>query len=159
MTTITKTTASPSKFQVGDIVTWDGNEWWQGGKAEVTSLDSEFGKDFIDVTVIEPVPVNTLNSAVGKVIAEYPRSLKLVTSAENPAEPADAVAHPPHYGGKDNPYEVIKVAEAWGLDKDAYLFNVLKYVARAGKKGDRLEDLKKGLFYYNRKIKNLEDAQ
>ena len=41
---------------------------------------------------------------------------------------------PTHYGGADNPYEVIKVCEAWGLDKDAYLFNVVKYVARAGKK-------------------------
>lgn len=26
-----------------------------------------------------------------------------------------AVDHPAHYGGKDNPYEAIKVIEAWGL--------------------------------------------
>lgn len=63
----------------------------------------------------------------------------------------EAVEHPAHYGG-DTTYEVIKVAEAWGLDKDAYLFNVLKYIARAGKKGSRLEDLKKGGFYLNRRI-------
>jgi len=44
------------------------------------------------------------------------------------------------------------------LDKDAYLFNVVKYVARAGKKDSNkeLEDLKKALFYLNRKIQNLE---
>jgi hypothetical protein len=53
---------------------------------------------------------------------------------------------------------VIKVAEAWDLDKDAYLFNVVKYVARAGKKDPtkELEDLKKAAFYLDRKIKNLE---
>lgn len=68
------------------------------------------------------------------------------------------VNHPNYYGGEDNTYEVIKVCEAWGLDKDAYLFNVVKYVARAGKKNrdKELEDLKKALFYLDRKIKNLE---
>lgn len=70
----------------------------------------------------------------------------------------EAVEHPAHYGG-DTTYEVIKVAEAWGLDKDAYLFNVLKYIARAGKKGSEVEDLKKGGFYLNRKIENLEEAK
>lgn len=70
----------------------------------------------------------------------------------------EMVNGPSHYGGADNPYEVIKVCEEWGLDKDAYLFNVVKYVARAGKKdvNKEIEDLKKALFYLNRKIKNLE---
>jgi len=70
----------------------------------------------------------------------------------------EMVNHPNHYGGEDNTYEVIKVCEAWGLDKDAYLFNVVKYVARAGKKNPdkELEDLKKALFYLDRRIKNLE---
>jgi len=69
----------------------------------------------------------------------------------------EMVNHPNHYGG-DNTYEVIKVCEAWDLDKDAYLFNVVKYVARAGKKDQtkELEDLKKAAFYLDRKIKNLE---
>lgn len=76
------------------------------------------------------------------------------------AAPAtEAVNHPLHYGGEDDPYEVIKVAEAWGLDKDAYLFNVTKYVARADKKGKQLEDLKKARFYLDRKIKQLEAGQ
>ena len=67
---------------------------------------------------------------------------------------------PKHYGGADNPYEVIKVCEAWGLDKDAYLFNVVKYVARAGKKDPlkELEDLKKALFYLERKINNIKNG-
>ena len=69
------------------------------------------------------------------------------------------VNHPDHYKfGENNQYEVVEVCEAWGLDKDAYLFNVVKYVARAGKKDPKkeLEDLKKAVFYLERKIKNLE---
>jgi len=41
-------------------------------------------------------------------------------------EKKEMVNGPQHYGGADNPYEVIKVCEAWGLDFDAYLFNVVK---------------------------------
>jgi hypothetical protein len=68
----------------------------------------------------------------------------------------DAVDHPAHYGGEDNPYEAIKVVEAWDLD--FYLGNVIKYVSRAGKKGDQLEDLKKARWYLDRKIARMEAA-
>lgn len=73
----------------------------------------------------------------------------------------DLVNHPNHYGGSENVYEVIKVCEAWELDNDAYLFNVVKYVARAGKKSTdtEIQDLKKALFYLDRKIKNLENKK
>jgi hypothetical protein len=72
----------------------------------------------------------------------------------------EMVNHPSHYGGKDNVYEVVKVCEAWGLDKDAYIFNVVKYVARAGKKDTdkELQDMKKALWYLNRKIERLENG-
>lgn len=64
------------------------------------------------------------------------------------------VQHPEYYGGKDNLYEVVKVCEAWGMHKDAYLFNVIKYVARAGKKkqADEILDLEKAIWYLTQKI-------
>ena len=64
---------------------------------------------------------------------------------------------PNHYGGKDNQYEVFKVLEAWELDKDFYLGNVIKYVARAGKKNKskEKEDLQKALVYLQRRIDSL----
>ena len=69
----------------------------------------------------------------------------------------EAVDHPSHYGGEKNPYEAIKVIEAWDLNFS--LGNVLKYMSRAGKKSDNiLEDLKKAAWYLNREIKRIEDA-
>jgi len=64
---------------------------------------------------------------------------------------------PDYYGGKDNTYEVFQVLEAWGLDKDFYLGNVIKYVARAGKKNKSTEkeDLQKALVYLQRRINSL----
>lgn len=69
---------------------------------------------------------------------------------------SESVNHPDHYGG-DTTYEAIKVIEAWGLGFS--LGNLVKYVARAGKKdpAKELEDLKKARFYLERHIKNLED--
>jgi hypothetical protein len=66
----------------------------------------------------------------------------------------EAVNHPDHYGGKDNPYEVIKVIRAWELSFS--LGNVVKYVARAGKKdpAKRLEDLHKAMWYLQEEIAN-----
>lgn len=73
------------------------------------------------------------------------------------SENKEMVNHPEHYGGEGNPYEVVKIAEGTGLDKDAYLFNVLKYIVRAGKKdpNKEIEDLKKAQFYLQRRIDNL----
>ena len=71
----------------------------------------------------------------------------------------EKVNHPKHYQfGGDDTYEVVNVAEVWGLDKDAYLFNVLKYIVRSGKKDDNppLQDLKKALWYLDRRIKTLD---
>lgn len=64
----------------------------------------------------------------------------------------DAVNHPAHYGS--GTYETIKVIEAWGLG--FCLGNTVKYISRAGKKGDALEDLKKARWYLDREIENRE---
>jgi hypothetical protein len=63
---------------------------------------------------------------------------------------------PKYYGGAGNTYEVFNVLEAWGLDEDFYLGNVIKYLARAGKKtSNKKEDLQKALVYLQRRIDKL----
>lgn len=62
----------------------------------------------------------------------------------------EAVHHPKHYGGKDNPYEAIKVIEAWGLG--FCLGNTVKYISRCGKKDDEIQELEKALWYLQREI-------
>lgn len=69
----------------------------------------------------------------------------------------ETVDHPAHYGGGANPYEAIKVIEAWGLG--FCLGNTVKYLCRAGKKGDELEDLEKAAWYLNRRIKQVKSTQ
>lgn len=68
---------------------------------------------------------------------------------------SENVNHPTHYGGEDNPYEAIKVIEAWDLGFN--LGNVVKYLSRAGKKGNTLEDLRKAAWYLQREIQNREN--
>jgi hypothetical protein len=67
------------------------------------------------------------------------------------------VNHPAHYNsGK---YEVIEVLEDWKLE--GHEWNVVKYIARAGKKdpSKRVEDLEKGAWYLARKIELLKAAK
>ena len=70
----------------------------------------------------------------------------------------EQVNHPEHYG--EGVYEVINIIEHFPhIDNSMHLGNVVKYVLRAGKKGDALEDLKKAQFYLSRKIKRMEDEK
>lgn len=64
----------------------------------------------------------------------------------------EVINHPDHYGGEDNLYETIKVIEAWKLNFN--LGNCIKYISRAGKKADLLEDLMKAQWYLEREISN-----
>lgn len=82
--------------------------------------------------------------------------LDLIAKAE---EEPEAVDHPNHYGGKDNPYEAIKVIENWGLG--FCLGNTVKYISRAGKKerDKKLQDLKKAAWYLNREIERMEPGE
>lgn len=65
---------------------------------------------------------------------------------------------PAYYGCDGNVYEVFNVLEAWGLDKDFYLGNVIKYIVRAKKKDSskELEDLEKAEVYLKRRIAELK---
>lgn len=67
----------------------------------------------------------------------------------------DNVNHPPHYNS--GRIEVIAAIEEWGLG--FHLGNVVKYVARAGKKDTStyLEDLKKARWYIDRAIEVSEN--
>ena len=62
------------------------------------------------------------------------------------------VNHPDHYGGKDNPYETIKVLEA-RLTREEFIgamkFQVYKYNDRALYKENELQDYEKAAFYQN----------
>ena len=64
----------------------------------------------------------------------------------------DTIDHPSHY--TYSCVEPIDVIEAWGLG--FHLGCLLKYVCRAGRKGERLEDLKKARWYLDREICRLE---
>lgn len=69
---------------------------------------------------------------------------------------SEAVDHPAHYGGADNPYEAIKVIEAWQLG--FCLGNTVKYIARAEHKGATIEDLEKARWYLDREIERRKNA-
>jgi hypothetical protein len=67
----------------------------------------------------------------------------------------DQVNSPAHY--TDGGIQTIDFIEAKGLN--FHLGNVVKYISRAGKKGDNLEDLLKAQWYLNREIERLQNGK
>ena len=68
----------------------------------------------------------------------------------------DNVNRPSHYT-EGRRFETIEVIEDWDLD--FCLGNAVKYISRAGRKDDTLQDLKKAQWYVNRAISELETPE
>lgn len=84
----------------------------------------------------------------------YSNDKPIIDGDGNPINPIfDNVNRPAHYC-EGRKYEPIEVINDWELDFD--LGNVVKYISRAGRKIDAVEDLKKARFYLNHKITMLE---
>lgn len=62
------------------------------------------------------------------------------------------VDHPDHYNGNPSGVECIDVVEHMGFN----VGNAVKYLWRAGSKGDAAEDLKKARWYVDRELQRLE---
>lgn len=65
------------------------------------------------------------------------------------------ITNPGHYCFSN--IEPIQVIQEWKLN--FCLGNAIKYIARAGKKGDKLEDLKKAKQYLEFEIKRMENVE
>lgn len=61
----------------------------------------------------------------------------------------DKINHPKHYC-EGRKYEPIDIIEDWGLGMHAG--NAVKYISRAGRKGDAIEDLEKARWYVDRYV-------
>ena len=67
----------------------------------------------------------------------------------------DPINNPSHYA-EGRQYEPIAVIEDWQLNYR--LGNAVKYISRAGRKQNAIEDLRKAVWYIEREIETLEGA-
>lgn len=67
----------------------------------------------------------------------------------------DLINHPRHYTDHPSGVECIQITEHMNF----CLGNAVKYIWRAGLKGDAAEDLKKARFYIDREIARIEAAK
>lgn len=67
----------------------------------------------------------------------------------------DMVNHPPHYNEHPSGVECIQIVEHMNFCRG----NAVKYIWRAGEKGDPIEDLKKARWYIDREIERLNGKE
>lgn len=125
---------------------WDettqGNDYWE--RVYNLAYDGHYSKSELDDTKVKvKLDFSPYEERVDK-------SVNITTLPHHPDYGDSEAIQPDHYGGKDNPYEAIKVIKAHDLN--FCLGNVIKYVLRAGKKGDRAEDLRKAIKYLEMEI-------
>lgn len=87
----------------------------------------------------------------GKEMKSYTNELKLKDDKK-------VINHPARYGG-DTTYECIKVLQAWVSEEEYRGFlrcNAIKYLCRAGKKDEIVQELKKSVWYINKLIESYE---
>ncbi len=138
-----------AKIMSNDLFLWNLNKLDEASKLE---YDLHFvGLDLVAATIFLKTKKNE-------------DVFKLDVSMENKMA-KEAINHPDHYGGVNNPYEAIKVIEA--LNFNFHIGNVFKYISRAGKKIDELnqseqlsllKDLKKARWYLDRYITLVENS-
>lgn len=64
------------------------------------------------------------------------------------SDEADLINHPPHYTSHPSGVECIEIVQHMNF----CLGNAIKYIWRAGLKGDEVEDLKKARWYIEREL-------
>lgn len=148
LTTNTKTVATPSKFQPGDLVrfTDEGFPDWIGQEGIV--LSNENDGVVYRITKAAATELGPRWNTVGNISSNHADQLTVITE---PAED-DPVSSPKHY--TQYPVEVIELTEHMDFCRG----NAVKYLARAGHKdpAKELEDLKKASWYVLRSIAKLE---
>ena len=72
--------------------------------------------------------------------------------ALSPHDCADPVNHPRHYGTHPSGIECIEITRHMNFN----LGNAMKYIWRAGEKGNAIQDLEKAVWYLQDEIKRLK---
>ena len=67
----------------------------------------------------------------------------------------DAITKPAHYTQHPSGVECITITEHFNFN----LGNAIKYVWRAGLKGNKIQDLEKAAWYIQRELERLKQAQ
>lgn len=89
---------------------------------------------------------------IGIIGEESNMAAKASNNRKVEKENFDTISNPAHYT-QGRKYEPRKVIEDWKLG--FYTGNAVKYISRAGRKGDAVEDMRKAVQYLNWEIERL----
>lgn len=124
-----------------------------GGKGEPAPKKRELVHDALGITPEHAAKMRAEHGD-GNPVGAPGKWGKRWSDSPQSKEDKEAINHPSHYThGK---FEAIDVIEDWQLNFN--LGNAVKYICRAGHKGDLLENLKKSAWYLNREIHTVQKA-
>lgn len=132
------------KYKVGDVVrlvnTDEMSEEWRGKSVTISAVNT-LGRFY------------RIEEDGGQCIW-YESDIEYLEASAAEKIQGNESTHPTHYQGGVEPIDLIE-AQQLSFNRG----NVVKYVCRAGRKDNELEDLKKAEFYLKREIDRLERVQ
>lgn len=124
---------------------WNGEEQWI--QIQNPDGDSKMTLPYIFIRTVQGDRIPWLASQADILMDDWVECRKATIATW--FKGFDPVDRPSHYCEGRN-YEPIKVIADWNLNYN--LGNALKYISRAGRKGDYIQDLEKALYYLQAEI-------
>lgn len=87
-----------------------------------------------------------------QAVIPTPQLKPLEFSSNSGSKQHDPVNHPKHYTAHPSGVECIQIVEHMNFNRG----NAIKYIWRAGDKGNEVEDLQKAIWYLAREVKRLK---
>jgi hypothetical protein len=127
---------------------------WQKVELDTKEIEKQIEEQTGVPVLVEEVSESRVEK-LKQIFNEAQERKKRGRPAKDKLSSSDPVNSPAHY--TDGGIETIDYIEAKNLNY--HLGNVVKYVSRAGKKGEILQDLEKAMWYLTREIERLKAQQ
>ena len=122
-------------------------------EGEVQALAAERTRPLPSPALRRPIPVRDILPTEAPTEDLTALAIPPAEASAAPAQPApDYVNHPPHYTAHPSGVECITITRHMNFNRG----NAIKYIWRAGDKGNEIEDLRKAAWYIADEIARLE---
>ena len=134
------------------VIFWDGIDYFIFNPLNILQRDCI--EELKSKGVYTETIIKDIKNEVDRIVELFDEKPKLTSKSPNvSSNVSSTLSRPAHYGGKDNPFEAIKIIHHYNLNFN--LGNIIKYTLRCGKKDEAIKELEKIKQYADFEIQRL----
>lgn len=137
------------------VIFWDNINYFIDNSLRYIQLgctNELINNDILDTETI----IKDIKNEIDRLVELLRIKPKITSISSNvSSNVSSTLSRPAHYGGKDNPFEAIKIIHHYNLNFN--LGNIIKYTLRCGKKDEAIKELEKIKQYADFEIQRLNN--